>query len=150
MKVLIDVQALQSPLSAERGIGRYARGLVRALRNCRPAWNITLIENDCLECPRGVNDFRRSTFKPPLALASDTTEVNARFYGDWLAALKANPFGYVTLAAAIVLVVVVGWALARRRAMPSLTPVVQSRAMKALIVVWLAFGLIRLVVVATG
>jgi glycosyltransferase involved in cell wall biosynthesis len=89
MKVLIDVQALQSPLSRERGIGRYARGLVQALRTSRPAWNIATVANDALPGLVGLNDFH-FLFKPPLPTAPEMSEVNARFYGDWLIAQKPD------------------------------------------------------------
>jgi glycosyltransferase involved in cell wall biosynthesis len=84
MKVLIDVQALQSPLSRERGIGRYACGLLQALRDCRPAWEITAVANDSLPPFGGLNNCRNCLFKPPLPCTPDTKEVNTRFYGDWL------------------------------------------------------------------
>jgi hypothetical protein len=69
-------------------------------------------------------------------------------HGQGADALGANPFGFVAMAAAIVLVVVVTAALVRRRAVPSLTPVVRSRAFKAMIVVWIGFAIVRLAVVA--
>lgn len=71
-------------------------------------------------------------------------------HGDWADAAAANPFGYLTLGAALVLVVLVGAALLRRAPLPSLTPLVQSRALKVVVVGWLVFAAIRLIAVATG
>jgi glycosyltransferase involved in cell wall biosynthesis len=90
MKVLIDVQALQSPLSSGRGIGRYARGLLQALHAFRPAWDIAAIANDSLPAIRDLHNSRYSFFKPPLPRGPDTIDVNARFYGDWLIAQKPD------------------------------------------------------------
>jgi glycosyltransferase involved in cell wall biosynthesis len=90
MKVLIDVQALQSPLSSGRGIGRYARGLIRALCESRPDWDIVAVEHDALPRLGPFNELRHCLFKDPLARAQETNELNARFYGDWLTAQKPD------------------------------------------------------------
>src|SRR5262245_42931503 len=90
MKVLVDVQALQSPLSRERGIGRYARGLIQALHDSRPVWDIVTVENASLPSPAGLNNFHPCAFKPALARGPDTVLANARLYGDWLAAQRPD------------------------------------------------------------
>jgi glycosyltransferase involved in cell wall biosynthesis len=90
MKVLVDVQALQSPVSKERGIGRYAHGLVQALCDCRPAWDIVTVESAWLPRAGGLSNYRRGVFKLPLVRAPDTALVNSRLYGDWLATQKPD------------------------------------------------------------
>jgi hypothetical protein len=71
-------------------------------------------------------------------------------HDDLGAALRANPFGYVTMAAACGLIVVVCSAVARGRSIPSLSPVVRSRPFLVLFVGWLLFAAVRIAVVATG
>jgi hypothetical protein len=63
-------------------------------------------------------------------------------------ALRANPFGFLTFAAAAVLVMVVALRWVRRQPVPSLTPLLRTRTLKAVITVWIAFAVVRLVVVA--
>jgi hypothetical protein len=65
-------------------------------------------------------------------------------------ALGANPFGFVTMAAAVVLAVVVAATLLRRRPVPSLNPVLRSTIFTGVIGVWIAFAVVRLVVVAAA
>src|SRR5262249_1559621 len=90
MKILIDVQALQSPLSCGRGIGRYARGLLHAMRASRPAWHIATVQHDALPRLTDLSEFDHSVFRPPLPLAPRPNELNARVYGDWLTAQKSD------------------------------------------------------------
>jgi hypothetical protein len=71
-------------------------------------------------------------------------------HGQWGDAFGANPFGFVTAAAAVALIASVLFAVARPRPLPSLTPIVRSRGLKAILAVWLGFAIIRLVVVAAG
>jgi hypothetical protein len=71
-------------------------------------------------------------------------------HGDFGDAVRANPFGYLTMAAALALVAVALASLARGRPIPSMSPVVRSRPFIAVLCGWLAFAAVRIVVVATG
>jgi hypothetical protein len=71
-------------------------------------------------------------------------------HGDFGAALRANPFGYLTMAAAVALIAIVTAAVLRGRAIPSMSPVVRSRPFLAVFACWLAFAVIRIAMVATG
>jgi hypothetical protein len=69
-------------------------------------------------------------------------------HGDFGAALRANPFGYLTMAAAVVLIAVVAASVARARPIPSLSPLVRSRPFLLVFGCWLAFAAVRIAVVA--
>jgi Protein of unknown function (DUF2752) len=71
-------------------------------------------------------------------------------HGDFAAAVGANPFGFVTMAAAVALIAVVATSVVRGRPIPSRSPVVRSRPFLALLAVWLVFACVRIVVVATS
>jgi hypothetical protein len=71
-------------------------------------------------------------------------------HGDYGAAARANPFGYVTMSAAVALIALVAVALVRGRPVRSLSPVVRSRPFLAVLAVWLLFAAVRIVLVATG
>ena len=71
-------------------------------------------------------------------------------HGDFGAAVRANPFGYVTMAAAVALVAVVATAIVRGRPIPSMSPVVRSRPFLVVFVCWILFAAVRIAVVATG
>jgi glycosyltransferase involved in cell wall biosynthesis len=83
MHLVIDAQALQSPASRGRGIGRYAANLISALAEARPGWHIELIENSYLTAvPRTGLPVRR--FQPPLSDKPGHRDANERYYADWL------------------------------------------------------------------
>jgi hypothetical protein len=71
-------------------------------------------------------------------------------HGDFGAALRANPFGYVTMAAAIGLIALVCTAAVRGRRIPSMAPVVRSRPFLVVFACWLLFAAVRIALVATG
>ena len=70
-------------------------------------------------------------------------------HGDFGAALRVNPFGYLTMAAAVALIAVVTAAVLGGRPIPSMSPVVRSRPFLAVSACWLAFAVIRIAMVAT-
>jgi glycosyltransferase involved in cell wall biosynthesis len=107
MHLLVDVQALQSPATRERGIGRYARNFVTALTVARPGWNIELVESEHLEPARLGRTFPRLAirrFVPPLPSELANADANERYYADWLTAqgsdaiLLLNCFDPIALA----------------------------------------------------
>ena len=59
--------------------------------------------------------------------------------------LSANPFGMISFALGVALVVMVVRALVRRRPLPDLARVLRSPAFYALGAVWAVFGVVRLV-----
>jgi len=65
-------------------------------------------------------------------------------------ALSANPFGPVTMAAAIALVIAVCWAVVRRRPLPDLDRIALALPTRIVLVGWLAFAACRLLAVLTG
>lgn len=81
-------------------------------------------------------------------------------HGDTSAAMTANPFGVVALCATLVLVVAVLGAVVRRQRVPSigglflsgtvLSGTVRSRIFVGVAALWIVFGFVRLVAVATG
>jgi glycosyltransferase involved in cell wall biosynthesis len=86
MHLLVDIQALQTPSSRNRGIGRYTSHLLDSLARARPGWEIELVESthlapaDASLCP-GV---RRTAFAPPLPVDLSRPDANELYYGDWL------------------------------------------------------------------
>jgi hypothetical protein len=71
-------------------------------------------------------------------------------HGRWAEATTSNPFGAVALAAVVALVVTIGARLVRRRPLPSMGAIVSSRAFAVVASLWLVFGAVRLVLVATA
>jgi glycosyltransferase involved in cell wall biosynthesis len=88
MYLLIDGQALQTPDSRHRGIGRYTSNLIRAVARARPSWRVEVVWNHNLEpiSQDQVGDVALLEFVPPLPPAEETRAANARYYADWLAA----------------------------------------------------------------
>lgn len=70
-------------------------------------------------------------------------------HGQMSDAWAANPFGVVTMALALTYVVAVGWAWVTGRAFPDIGRIVRSKAFLILGVGWIAFGVVRLITVAT-
>lgn len=92
MHLLIDGQALQTPSSRQRGIGRYSSNLLRALAAVRPSWRIELVQNSTLT-PIAADDRNGLpflSFQPPLPLHLNHCELNERYYADWLTAQGAD------------------------------------------------------------
>ena len=87
MDLLVDIQALQSPATRCRGIGRYARNLIRAIAAARPGWRITLVSSAHLEPAdlAGLPDLWRYTFRPPEPFSRENAEANERCFADRLA-----------------------------------------------------------------
>jgi hypothetical protein len=71
-------------------------------------------------------------------------------HGDFGEAVRANPFGYLTMAAAAAVIVIVASAGLRRRPIPSFSPVVRSKPFLAALGAWVVFAAVRIVLVATG
>jgi hypothetical protein len=71
-------------------------------------------------------------------------------HGDFGAALRANPFGYLTMAAAVALIAVVATAAVRGRPIPSMSPVVRSRPFLVVFACWIFFAAVRIAIVATS
>jgi glycosyltransferase involved in cell wall biosynthesis len=88
MFLLIDGQALQTPTSRHRGIGRYTSNLIRALVRARPHWRIEVVCNSNYKAiPLDwVGGAPLLEFRPPLPLTEESKTANARYYADWLAA----------------------------------------------------------------
>jgi glycosyltransferase involved in cell wall biosynthesis len=91
MYLLIDGQPLQTQ-SRTRGIGRYSSNLVAALREVRPEWRIEIVHSTHLPPidPRLLSGCRLRAFEPPLFSDSDHTDVNERYYADWLTQLAPD------------------------------------------------------------
>jgi glycosyltransferase involved in cell wall biosynthesis len=92
MDLLIDVQALQSPTTRQRGIDRYARNLIAALGQVRPAWRIELVQTahwPGIDAAR-LTDLPLCRFHPPLEFALDHREANECYYADWLTARRPD------------------------------------------------------------
>ncbi len=107
MHVLVDAQAVQSPATRERGIGRYSRSLITALAVARPSWDIEIVESEHLDPPALGRAFPRipvRRFLPPLPAELANAAANERYYADWLTAqcpdaiLLLNCFDSATLA----------------------------------------------------
>jgi glycosyltransferase involved in cell wall biosynthesis len=95
MRLLVDVQGLQTATSRGRGIGRYARSFLHALAAARPEWSIEALENAALErVPPGdlPDSVRTVAFDPPLPITPATRAVNERYLGDWLASRSMDVF----------------------------------------------------------
>lgn len=97
MHLLIDGQALQTPSSRLRGIGRYSSNLLRALAEVRPDWRIEVVQSGALP-PVETDDLAGLpilNFSPPLPPQNEHREANERYYADWLAA--RGPDGVLVL-----------------------------------------------------
>src|SRR5687768_1192363 len=89
MHLLIDAQALQTPDSRHRGIGRYSQDLIHALAAARPGWSLELVQAAHLPPidPEVADGLPVRTFHPPLTAgpgASENMDINERYYADWL------------------------------------------------------------------
>jgi hypothetical protein len=102
------------------------------------------VENGPVICP-----FRLATGLPCPGCGLTRSWVYIA-HGDFGDAVRANPFGYLTMAAAVALIIVVGSAIVRSRPIPSLSPVVRSKPFLAVLGAWLVFACVRIAVVATG
>src|SRR5439155_18808560 len=83
-----DVQAMQSPDTRSRGIGRYSRNLVAALAAARPGWRIELLQSKHL-APidrTGLPELPTHAYTPLLPFDRRNPEANENHYGDWLTA----------------------------------------------------------------
>jgi glycosyltransferase involved in cell wall biosynthesis len=92
MHLLIDGQALQTPSSRLRGIGRYSSNLLRALVAARPHWRIEVVQNNTLS-PIANEDLAGRpilSFHPPAPAGPRHQELNERYYADWLTARGAD------------------------------------------------------------
>ena len=69
-------------------------------------------------------------------------------HGQWRDSFLANPFGMVLVALLVALVIAVVTARVRRSAAPDLDRLVRRRWLQALLGAWLAFAVLRLLVVA--
>ncbi len=88
MRLLADVQPLQSGTSRQRGIGRYTAQLLGAMAARRPHWHIELVQSAHLEPPDAdlLPGLPRRTFTPPFPAVPGRNEANERCYADWLTA----------------------------------------------------------------
>jgi glycosyltransferase involved in cell wall biosynthesis len=89
MYLVVDAQALQASARPAREIERYARNLVGGLRAVAPDWRIELVQmagRNPVQLDSGIAPVDVQTFHPPLAAGSANTEVNERYYADWLTA----------------------------------------------------------------
>jgi hypothetical protein len=130
----------QSGAAATRGLAGAAAAALTIACAVSPA----RVESGPIVCP-----FRLATGLPCPGCGLTRSWVFIA-HGDFRAAVVANPFGFVTMAAAVALIAVVATAFVRGRPIPSLSPVVRSRPFLVLLAVWLVFACVRIVVVATG
>jgi hypothetical protein len=100
MHLLVDGQALQTPSSRTRGIGRYSSNLLRALGPARPHWRVEVVQNAALPpvADEDLGGLPTVAFRPPLPAGKGRQEVNERYYADWLTARRLLPEN-VTVAA---------------------------------------------------
>jgi glycosyltransferase involved in cell wall biosynthesis len=97
MHLLIDGQALQTPSSRLRGIGRYGSNLLRALAVTRPNWRIEVVQNSTLP-PIARDDLAGLpvlSFSPPFGAGVQHQDIHERYYADWLTA--RGPDGVLVL-----------------------------------------------------
>ena len=92
MRLVVDIQALQSPNTRRRGIDRYTRNLLAGVAAVRPGWNMELVENGHFEPAGPIAGASRSiqVFRPPLPDHPRNRDGNERYYADWLAAREAD------------------------------------------------------------
>jgi glycosyltransferase involved in cell wall biosynthesis len=89
MYLLADAQALQTPASRHRGVGRYAANLLRALAAARPDWRIEAVVNTRLVEPDAAalgKTIAVRPFEPLLEPGPGTRDANDQYFGDWLRA----------------------------------------------------------------
>lgn len=98
MRVYLNGQSFQSPLTRQRGIGRYARTLVSGLAAVRPDWKLTCVQFSHLpamsrdDLPAGA---QLVTFTPTSPFDGDDWRNRAaqqRELGNWLAAEKPDVY----------------------------------------------------------
>jgi glycosyltransferase involved in cell wall biosynthesis len=92
MHLLVDVQALQTPSSRVRGIGRYSRNLLAGLVAVRPGWQIELVQSTHQPPPNldRLGGLPLTSFTPPLPFDPENKQANEQYYGDWLTARGAD------------------------------------------------------------
>jgi Protein of unknown function (DUF2752) len=69
-------------------------------------------------------------------------------HGRWAEAMAANPFGLVAMVAVVVLGCAVVGSVVRGRPCPSVSRIVSSKGFYVVASLWIAFGVVRLVVTA--
>ncbi len=86
MHILIDVQALQSPNTRNRGIDRYTRNLVHALAQMQNGWRIELVQSGHLPAiDRALlSNLPLTTFHPPCSAEVTNAPINEQYYADWI------------------------------------------------------------------
>jgi glycosyltransferase involved in cell wall biosynthesis len=92
MRLLVDIQAFQTPSSRVRGIGRYSRNLVAGIAAVRPGWHVELVRSAHLPAPEPhtLAGLPCLTFEPPLPFGPEQRAANDRYYADWLTARGAD------------------------------------------------------------
>jgi glycosyltransferase involved in cell wall biosynthesis len=92
MRLLADIQALQTPSSRARGIGRYSCNLLAGLAAVRPGWHIELVQCTHLPPadPERLGGLPVVAFAPPFPFHHKKKEANERYYADWLTARGAD------------------------------------------------------------
>lgn len=87
MRLFIDAQALQTPTSRFRGIGRYTRNLIVALTKVRPDWQLSLLENTALPAidRSRIPEVEICPFTPPAAMLRENRPLNECYLADWIA-----------------------------------------------------------------
>jgi glycosyltransferase involved in cell wall biosynthesis len=93
MYLLVDAQPLQAVDLRQRGIGRYVRELIRALATGYPGLRVEAVVNAALP-PADVDALGpgivMQRFEPPLPGGQQNTEINERYFGDWLSARRPD------------------------------------------------------------
>src|SRR5436190_12777905 len=92
MNLIVDAQSLQTPSSRHRGIGRFARNLIRALAADDRARVISVF-NSRLPAPDAPDLALTQDvhwFDPLVSLTSEGQAANERFFGDWLCGLHGD------------------------------------------------------------
>jgi len=87
MHLLVDAQPLQIASSSRRGIGRYARNLLREITKV-PGVRVEMVFNAALPAP-DEGDLRLAPaiwWEPLLPLGPASDDANARYLGEWLTA----------------------------------------------------------------
>jgi glycosyltransferase involved in cell wall biosynthesis len=92
MHLLVDIQALQTPSSRVRGIGRYSRNLLAGLAAVRPGWRLELVQSTHQPPadPDRLDGLPVTSFAPPLPFDPEKKQANEQYYGDWLTARGAD------------------------------------------------------------
>lgn len=94
MRLVVDAQALQTS-GVRRGIGRYVRGLLRALIRARPGWVFEAVVNSALPPPEDeelLDRMQVTRFTPLLSMSARTRALNELYFGDWLASRGGTVF----------------------------------------------------------